>query len=395
MDESQRFFGIGGVYMKLRFETRAIHAGCEPDSGTGAIMTPIFQTSTYVQESPGKHKGYDYSRTHNPTRTALETNIASLEEGNYGLAFSSGMSAISTIIQMLNTGDHVVCCDDVYGGTFRLFDKVLKRYKLEFDFIDLTNPQSLEGTIKDNTKIVWLESPSNPLLKLIDIASIANIAKKNNVLVVVDNTFATPFFQKPLKLGADIVMHSTTKYLNGHSDVIGGAIATNDKELYDKLQFLQNAVGVVPGPFDCFLVLRGIKTLAIRMERHENNAMEIAQFLGSHPEVRRVIYPGLESHPQYELARKQMVGFGGVVTFLIKGGLAAARRFLERVKIFSLAESLGGVESLIEHPAIMTHASLPEEVRKKIGISDELIRISVGIENVNDLIDDLKKALEK
>jgi cystathionine gamma-lyase len=358
-------------------------------------MTPIFQTSTYVQESPGKHKGYEYSRTRNPTRTALEKNIASLEEGNYGLAFSSGMSAISTIIQTLNTGDHVICCDDVYGGTFRLFDKVLKRYKLEFDFIDLTNPQSLEGHIKNNTKLIWLESPSNPLLKLIDIASIVNIAKKNNVLVVVDNTFATPFFQKPLKLGADIVMHSTTKYLNGHSDVIGGVVITNDKELYDKLRFLQNAVGVVPGPFDCFLVLRGIKTLAVRMERHENNAMKIAQFLENHPEVRKVIYPGLESHPQHELARKQMVGFGGVVTFFIRGGLEAARRFLERLKVFSLAESLGGVESLIEHPAIMTHASLPEEVREKVGISDELIRISVGIENVDDLIDDLKKALEK
>ncbi len=381
--------------MKQRFETRAIHTGCEPDPGTGAIMTPIFQTSTYVQESPGRHKGYDYSRTHNPTRTALEKNIASLEGGNYGLAFSSGMSAISTIMQTLNTGDHIICCDDVYGGTFRLFDKVLKRYKLEFDFIDLTEPQSLEGHIKDNTRTVWLESPSNPLLKLIDIASIANIAKKNNILVVVDNTFATPFFQKPLKLGADIVMHSTTKYLNGHSDVIGGAVVTNDKELYDKLQFLQNAVGVVPGPFDCFLVLRGIKTLAIRMERHENNAMVVAQFLENHPKVRKVIYPGLESHPQHELARKQMVGFGGVITFFIKGGLGAARRFLEKVKIFSLAESLGGVESLIEHPAIMTHASLPKEVREKVGISDELIRISVGIENVNDLIDDLKKALEK
>jgi cystathionine gamma-lyase len=381
--------------MKLRFETRAIHAGCEPEPGTGAVMTPIFQTSTYVQESPGKHKGYDYSRTHNPTRTALETNIASLEEGNYGLTFSSGMSAISTIIQTLSTGDHIICCDDVYGGTFRLFDKVLKRFKLEFDFIDLTNPQSLEGHIKDNTKIVWLESPSNPLLKLIDIGSIASIAKENNVLVVVDNTFATPFFQKPLKLGADIVMHSTTKYLNGHSDVIGGAVVTNDKGLYDKLQFLQNAVGVVPGPFDCFLVLRGIKTLAIRMERHENSAMKIAQFLENHPKVRKVIYPGLESHPQHELAKKQMAGFGGVITFFINGGLEAAKRFLERVKIFSLAESLGGVESLIEHPAIMTHASLPEEVREKIGISDELIRISVGIENVNDLIGDLKKALEK
>jgi cystathionine gamma-lyase len=379
--------------MKQRFETRAIHAGCKPDPETGAIMTPIYQTSTYAQESPGKHKGYDYSRTHNPTRTALENNIASLEEGRYGLAFSSGMSAISTITQMLNTGDHIICCDDVYGGTFRLFDKVLKKYQLEFDFIDLTNPKSLERHIKNNTKIVWLESPTNPLLKLIDIETLSHNAKKKNILVVVDNTFATPFFQKPLRLGADIVMHSTTKYLNGHSDVIGGALATNNKELYEKLQFLQNAVGAIPGPFDCFLVLRGIKTLAIRMERHEENAMMIARFLDNHPKIRRTIYPGLESHPQHELAQKQMIGYGGMITFFIKGGIKDARKFLERVKIFSLAESLGGVESLIEHPAIMTHASIPKEIREKIGISDELIRISVGIENVDDLITDLEMAL--
>ncbi|MBI5795550.1 MAG: cystathionine gamma-synthase [Planctomycetes bacterium] len=379
--------------MKQKFETRAIHAGCEPDSGTGAIMTPIFQTSTYVQESPGKHKGYDYSRTHNPTRTALEKNIASLEEGKYGLAFSSGMSAITAITHMLSAGDHIICSDDVYGGTFRLFDKVLKKFNLEFDFIDLTSLQSLERHIKNTTKLVWLESPSNPLLKLIDIEATARIAKNRGIVTVVDNTFATPFFQKPLKLGADIVMHSTTKYLNGHSDVIGGALVMNDQELYNKLQFLQNAAGGVPGPFDCFLVLRGIKTLAIRMERHAENALKIAQFLENHPKVRRVIYPGLSSHPQHELAKRQMTGFGGIVTFFIKGGLEAARKFLERVKVFSLAESLGGVESLIEHPAIMTHASLPKEVREKIGISDELIRVSVGIENVDDLIDDLKNAL--
>ena len=379
--------------MNQRFETRAIHAGCEPDSGTGAIMTPIFQTSTYVQESPGKHKGYDYSRTHNPTRTALEKNIASLEEGKYGLAFSSGMSAITAITHMLSAGDHIICSDDVYGGTFRLFDKVLKKFNLEFDFIDLTSLQSLERYIKNTTKLVWLESPSNPLLKLIDIEATARIAKSRGIVTVVDNTFATPFFQKPLKLGADIVMHSTTKYLNGHSDVIGGALVMNDQELYNKLQFLQNAAGGVPGPFDCFLVLRGIKTLAIRMERHAGNALKIAQFLENHPKVRKVIYPGLSSHPQHELAKKQMTGFGGIITFFIKGGLEAARRFLERVKIFSLAESLGGVESLIEHPAIMTHASLPKEVREKLGISDELIRVSVGIEHVDDLISDLKQAL--
>ena len=379
--------------MNQRFETRAIHAGCEPDSGTGAIMTPIFQTSTYVQESPGKHKGYDYSRTHNPTRTALEKNIASLEEGKYGLAFSSGMSAITAITHMLSAGDHIICSDDVYGGTFRLFDKVLKKFNLEFDFIDLTSLQSLERYIKNTTKLVWLESPSNPLLKLIDIEATARTAKSHGIITVVDNTFATPFFQKPLKLGADIVMHSTTKYLNGHSDVIGGALVMNEQELYEKLQFLQNAAGGVPGPFDCFLVLRGIKTLAIRMERHAENALKIAQFLENHPKVRKVIYPGLSSHPQHELAKKQMTGFGGIITFFIKGGLEAARRFLERVKIFSLAESLGGVESLIEHPAIMTHASLPKEVREKIGISDELIRVSVGIEHVDDLISDLKQAL--
>ncbi len=379
--------------MKQRFETRAIHTGCKPDSGTGAIMTPIFQTSTFVQESPGKKKGYGYARTRNPTRVALEENIASLEEGNHGLAFSSGMAAITTIIQMLNAGDHVIACDDVYSGTFRIFEKVFKRHNLEFNFINITNLQLLEKHLKDNTKIIWLESPSNPLLRITDIEAITNIAKNNDILTVIDNTFATPFFQKPLNFGVDIVVHSTTKYINGHSDVIGGAVVTNDRELYGKLQFLQNAAGAVPGPFDCFLVLRGIKTLAIRMERHEENAFKIAQYLEKHPNVRSVIYPGLKSHSQHELAQKQMSGFGGIISFFIKGGLDSAKRFLEKVRIFSLAESLGGVESLIEHPAIMTHVSLPKEVREKIGITDELIRISVGIENVNDLIDDLDKAL--
>ena len=380
--------------MKHKFETRAIHTGCEPEPVTGAVMTPIFQTSTFVQESPGKKKkGYAYARTHNPTRTALETNIASLEEGDYGLAFPSGMSAISTVIQMLDAGDHVISCDDVYSGTFRVFEKVLTRQNLEFDFVDLSKPESLQKHIKDNTKIIWIETPSNPLLKITDIKAIANIAKSNNILTVSDNTFATPFFQNPLNLGVDIVVHSTTKYLNGHSDIIGGAIVTKDKELYDKIQFIQNAAGAVPGPFDCFLVLRGIKTLAVRMERHAENAMKIAQFLENHSKVRNVIYPGLESHPQHELAKKQMSGFGGMITFFIKGGLESARSFLERVEIFALAESLGGVESLIEHPAIMTHASLPKKVKEELGISDELIRISVGIENVDDLIDDLDKAL--
>ncbi len=379
--------------MKHKFETRAIHTGCEPEPVTGAVMTPIFQTSTFVQDSPGKKKGYVYARTKNPTRTALEKNIASLEDGKYGLAFSSGMAAISTIVQMLNAGDHVISCDDVYSGTFRVFNKVFKRHNLEFDFVDLNKSESLKKHIKDNTKIIWIETPSNPLLKITDIEAVINIAKSNNIVTVSDNTFATPFFQQPLKLGVDIVVHSTTKYLNGHSDIIGGAIVTNDKELFDKIRFIQNANGAVPGPFDCFLVLRGIKTLAVRMERHAENAMKIAQFLENHSKVRNVIYPGLESHPQHELAKKQMSGFGGMITFFIKGGLESARNFLERVEIFSLAESLGGVESLIEHPAIMTHTSLPKEVKEKLGISDELIRISVGIENVDDLIDDLEKAL--
>ncbi len=380
--------------MKQKFETRAIHTGCEPEPVTGAVMTPIFQTSTFVQESPGKkRKGYAYARTHNPTRTALETNIASLEDGDYGLAFPSGMAAISTVVQMLNTGDHVISCDDVYSGTFRVFNKVLTRQKLKFDFVNLSKPELLNKHIKDNTKIIWIETPSNPLLKITDIETITNIAKSYNILTVSDNTFATPFFQNPLNLGVDIVVHSTTKYLNGHSDIIGGAVVTNDRELFNQIRFIQNANGAVPGPFDCFLVLRGIKTLAIRMERHAENAMKIAQFLETHPKVRNVIYPGLESHPQHELAKKQMSGFGGMITFFIKGGLESARSFLEKVKIFALAESLGGVESLIEHPAIMTHTSLPKEIKEKLGISDELIRISVGIENVVDLIDDLDKAL--
>jgi cystathionine gamma-lyase len=357
-------------------------------------MTPIFQTSTFVQASPGKHKGYDYARTGNPTRTALQENIASLEEGQFGLAFSSGMAAISAVMNLVNTGDHVICGDDVYGGTFRLFDKVLKKVHIAFDFVDLTDERSLKLRIKDNTKLLWIESPTNPLLKIIDIEAVASIAKQHCILTVVDNTFATPFFQKPLTLGADVVVHSTTKYLNGHSDVIGGAVVTDDEDLNEKLGFIQNAAGAVPGPFDCFLVLRGIKTLALRMERHEENAIKIAHFLENHPKVKKVLYPGLESHPGYGLAKKQMAGFGGIITFFIKDGLEAARRFLERVRIFSLAESLGGVESLIEHPAIMTHASVPKEKREKLGITDDLIRVSVGVENVDDLVEDLGSALE-
>ena len=313
--------------MKYKFETRTIHDGCSPDAETGAIMTPIFQTSTFVQESPGKKKGYGYSRTRNPTRVALEQNIASLEEGDYGLAFSSGMSAITTVVQLLSTGDHVICCDDVYSGTFRVFEKVFKRYNLEFDFINVTDPQVLTKHIKENTKLIWLESPSNPLLKLTDIEAVAAVAKKYNILVVTDNTFATPFFQKPLQFGADIVVHSTTKYLNGHSDVIGGAVVVNDRGLYDKLQFLQNAVGAVPGPLDCFLVLRGLKTLAVRMKRHEENAIKIAQFLEKHPNVKKVIYPGLNSHPQHELAIKQMTGYGGNNIIFNKRWIRVSKEF--------------------------------------------------------------------
>ncbi len=377
------------------FATQAIHAGQDPDPITGAVMTPVYLTSTYVQESPGKHRGYEYSRTDNPTRTAYQKCMAALEGGNFGLAFASGLAATGCVMQTLRSGDHVVCSDDVYGGTFRIFDKVFKNLGIEYSFVDLSDFAKAQAAFKPNTKMIWLESPTNPMLKILDIARLTKLAREKGAISIVDNTFMSPYFQKPLQLGADIVIHSVTKYLNGHSDVVGGVLVTNRKDLYDGLKFLQNAVGSVPGAMDCFLVMRGLKTLPVRMERHQQNAMKVAQFLESHSKVERVIYPGLASHPQYELAKKQMSGAGGMMTFLLKGGLDEARRFLENVKLFALAESLGGVESLIEHPAIMTHASVPLESRKALGILDNLVRVSCGIETESDLIADLENALRK
>jgi cystathionine gamma-lyase len=379
---------------KSGFGTRAIHAGQAPDEKTGAVMTPVFLTSTYAQKSPGKHTGYDYSRTDNPTRTAYQECVAALEDGKHALAFSAGMATSDCIMHLFKPGDHIVVGDDVYGGTFRLFDKVYKKLGFEFTFVDLSDLSKVEAAFRSSTKLLWFESPTNPLLKIFDIKALTELARRKGALSVVDNTFMSPYFQKPLNLGADIVVHSVTKYINGHSDVVGGVLVTNNTSLYDQLKFFQNAIGAVPSPMDCFLVMRGIKTLHVRMERHAQNAMEIARFLEKHPKIERVVYPGLESHPQHSIARKQMSGFGGMITFFIKGGLAEARRFLEKVEVFTLAESLGGVESLIEHPAIMTHASIPPENRKALGIHDSLIRISVGIEDVKDLIEDLEHALK-
>ncbi|MFO0601200.1 MAG: cystathionine gamma-synthase [Myxococcaceae bacterium] len=378
----------------MRFDTLAIHAGQEPDPTTGAIMTPVYFTSTYVQDGPGGHKGYEYSRTKNPTRVALENCLASLEGAKYGAAFGSGCAASDMLMHLLSQGDHVVCSDDVYGGTFRLFDKVFTRHGLTFSFVDMTNPENIEKAIKPNTKMIWVETPTNPMLKLVDLARAAEIARKHKLISVCDNTFMTPYFQRPLDLGFDIVTHSTTKYLNGHSDVVGGFVCTSNKDLADRIYFHQNAVGGVPGPMDSFLVLRGVKTLHVRMERHAQNAQKIAEFLTGHPKAGKVNWPGLTTHPQHALAKKQMKGFGGMMTFDIKGGLEAARKFLKTVKIFACAESLGGVESLIEHPAIMTHASIPKENREKLGITDGFIRLSVGIEDAADLIDDLKNAFD-
>ena len=381
----------------MKFETKVIHSGQEPDPRTGAVMTPIYATSTYAQSSPGEHKGYDYARTRNPTRDALEACIADLEGGDAGFAFSSGMAAIGTILETLDSGSHVVCMHDLYGGSYRILERVRKRSaNLQATFIDLSDPKNLEEAIRPNTRMVWAETPTNPLLKLVDLSAVAEIAHRRKLVCVADNTFASPWIQRPLEHGFDVVVHSTTKYLNGHSDVIGGAaVVGQNSELKEKLAFLQNAVGGVPSPFDAFLTLRGIKTLAVRMERHCGNAMHIAAWLEKHPRIERVIYPGLASHPQHLLAAKQMHRrYGGMVTAILKGGLAASRRFLERCKLFTLAESLGGVESLIEHPAIMTHASLPEDVRAGLGISDGLVRLSVGIEDVEDLIAELKYALD-
>jgi cystathionine gamma-lyase len=379
---------------ETRFATRTIHAGQFPDPQTGAIMQPIYATSTYVQTSPGVHQGYEYSRTQNPTRQALERCVADLESGRFGFAFSSGMAATATILELIDSGDHVVAMDDIYGGTTRLFERVRRRSAgLEFTFVDLSDSSKLRDAIRDNTRMIWIESPSNPLLKLVDFDAVTRLARERGILVVADNTFATPYLQRPLESGCDIVMHSVTKFLNGHSDMVGGVAVTSDEGLADKLAFLQNSVGSVPGPFDCFLALRGLKTLDVRMERHCRSAAAIAEWLEHDPRVESVLYPGLESHPQHALAKAQMERFGGIVTFFIAGGLSEARSFLERCEIFALAESLGGVESLVDHPAIMTHASVPADKRTALGISDQLIRLSVGIEDVQDLIADLDQAL--
>ncbi|MGK5081874.1 cystathionine gamma-synthase [Bdellovibrionota bacterium FG-1] len=378
---------------KHGFGTLAIHAGQHPDPQTGAVMTPIYQTSTYAQESPGKHRGYEYSRTDNPTRTAYQACVAALENAKHALAFSSGLATSDAILHLLKSGDHVVCCDDVYGGTFRIFDKVFTKMGIQFSFVDCSDLAKTEAAFRPNTRLFWMETPTNPMLKVLDIQALTALAKRKGAVSVVDNTFMSSYFQKPLNLGADIVVHSVTKYMNGHSDVVGGVLATSRPDLYEQLKFIQNAIGAVPGPQDCFLVMRGLKTLHVRMDRHAKNAMEIAHYLEKHPKIERVVYPGLESHPQHALAKKQMSGFGGMITFFMKGGLAEARTFLERVKIFTLAESLGGVESLIEHPAIMTHASIPAETRRELGIHDNLIRVSCGIEDVQDLIEDLKQGL--
>jgi cystathionine gamma-lyase len=380
--------------MSQKFGTRAIHAGQEPDPSTGAIMTPIYATSTYVQESPGTHKGFEYSRSQNPTRFAYERCVADLEGGVAGFAFASGLAAMSTVLELLDSGAHVVASDDVYGGTFRLFDKVRRRSAgLEFSFVDLSNAEALRTAIRPETRMVWVETPTNPLLKLTDLAAVAAIAREHGLLTVADNTFASPYLQRPLELGFDIVIHSATKYLNGHSDVIGGVAVVSDPAVAERLRFLQNAVGGVAGPFDSFLVLRGLKTLHLRMERHCSNALALAQWLQKHPQVEEVIYPGLPSHPQYELAKKQMTAFGGMITVRLNGDLETSKRFLERCRVFALAESLGGVESLIEHPAIMTHASIPEAQRAELGISDTLVRFSVGVEDLADLQADLAHAL--
>jgi cystathionine gamma-lyase len=383
-------------YSACGFGTKAIHAGQRADPITGAVVVPISLATTFVQTSPGVHTGFEYSRTGNPTRQAFEANIAALEKGKYGLAFASGSAATVTIINMLNSGDHVISIDDVYGGTNRYFQKVATPSNgISFSFVDFTVEGAFEKAITPKSKLVWLETPTNPTLKIADIKAISTIAKKHNLIVVVDNTFASPYLQTPLELGADIVVHSVTKYLGGHSDVVMGVLATSHETIYTRLKFLQNSIGAVPAPFDCYLALRGVKTLHLRMREHSKNAMSIATFLEGHPLVERVIYPGLPSHPQHTLASTQMRGFGGMITFFLKGGLPESRQFLENLHLFALAESLGAVESLAEHPVIMTHASVPPEQRKLLGISDNLIRLSVGVEDIEDLLADLKNALAR
>lgn len=377
-----------------RFATKAVHAGQSPDPSTGAICVPIYQTSTYVQKSPGVIVGeYDYSRAANPTRTALEANLAALEGGRHGLAFSSGVAATGAVLHLLGAGDHAVLCDDVYGGTNRIFHRIFQQLGIDITLVDMTDHDATRAAMRPNTKLVWAETPTNPTLKIIDIAAVAELAKKAGAMLAVDNTFASPYLQNPLALGADIVCHSLTKYLGGHSDAIGGALIVNDDGIHKRLKFVQLSEGAVPGIQECFLFLRSTKTLHVRMDRHCENAAKVARYLESHHKVEKVLYPGLESHPQHAIARKQMRGFGGMITIYLKGGLAESRKMLETVRIFALAESLGGVESLIEHPAIMTHASVPADQRAKLGIADNLVRLSVGIEDVDDLIADLERAI--
>ncbi|MBI4564353.1 MAG: cystathionine gamma-synthase [Planctomycetes bacterium] len=377
----------------MRFATTAIHAGQPPDPATGAIMTPVYLTSTFVQQAPGVHKGYDYARTNHPTRAALEKNVAALESAEHGLCFASGLAAETALIATLKSGDHVVCGRDVYGGTYRLFTKVFESFGVDFTFVNIHHLDELRKALKKSTRIVWLESPSNPLLTITDLAEASRLAHERGAKVVVDNTFATPYLQQPLALGADVVVHSTTKYLGGHSDVVGGAIATNDKNLYERLKFLQNAMGGVPGPLDCFLVLRGTKTLAVRMRQHCENARRIAAFLREHRDVKQVFYPGLPSHPGHETAKRQMRDFGGMISLELHGGTERNIAFTSKTKIFALAESLGGVESLVGHPITMTHASIPKEERQRGGLPDALVRLSVGLEDVEDLIEDLSHAI--
>src|SRR5215218_10704051 len=378
----------------MRFATKAIHVGQEPDPTTGSTIVPIYQTSTYTQEAPGQHKGYEYSRTANPTRTALEECVASLEGGEYGLAFASGLAATVATMSLLSPGDHVVAGDDLYGGTYRLFDKVLAHTGgLEFTYADTTDPDAVEKALRPETKLLWIETPTNPLLTLSDVATLSEMARERGAVVAVDNTFASPYFQNPLTLGADIVVHSTTKYMGGHSDVIGGAVATSDEAFHEKIKFYQNAAGAVPGPFDSWIVLRGLKTLAVRMRQHEENALAVARFLQDHPQVETVNYPGLPDHPQHGLAKKQMSGFSGMVSFTLKGGVEAAYAAVQKTRVFHFAESLGGVESLVTHPATMTHAAIPREQREARGVTDGLLRLSVGIEDAQDLISDLEGAI--
>jgi len=380
--------------LETHLETDAIHGGQSPDPSTGAIMQPIYATSTYVQASPGVHQGYEYSRSQNPTRMAFERCVAVLERGTHGFAFASGLAAIGTILELLNHGDHLIAVDDLYGGTFRLFDKVRARTQnLELTLVNMNQPGELEKALKPNTKMIWIESPTNPMMKLVDLEKVSEFAQKNNLIAVADNTFATPMIQRPLELGFDLVIHSVTKYLNGHSDMIGGVVVSKDPVLSEKLGFLQNAIGSILGPFDSFLALRGLKTLPLRMERHTQNAQILAEYLEQHPKVQKVIYPGLKSFDQYDLAQKQMKLMGGMISIVLKADLSGTVRFLEHCKIFALAESLGGVESLIDHPAIMTHASVPKEMREKLGILDSFVRISVGLEHIEDLKKDLDQAL--